>query len=126
MAKQGEENMGQIWPSDGSQILGFNEKARNMDTGDINQNKYNPRMQKLREADAVRARAQMQSVNSHHSSSQGPRPDRNVSNVFGHLVDDPTTRAKRQAAPMPPQQQYAQIQMDNPGQAYGDQDIMDR
>ena len=42
--KQGEENMGQIWPADEGQIRGFNEKARNMDTGDINQNKYNPRM----------------------------------------------------------------------------------
>ena len=121
--------MNQIWPSDADKILGFNEKARNMDTGDINQNKYNPRMQKLREADAARARAQMQSSNSHNSFSQGPKPDRNASIVFGHLVDDPTTRAKmvqRQAAPMPPQQQYAQIQMDNPGQAYGEQDIMDR
>ena len=44
MPKQGEGNMGDIWPSDENQIRGFNEKARNMDTRDINQNKYNPRM----------------------------------------------------------------------------------
>ena len=65
-----------------------------MDTQDINQNKYNPRMQKLKQADAaVRAQQQQEQMLS-YQQPHSMRQDKNASNVFNHLVDDPSTRAK--------------------------------
>ena len=54
MPKNGEADMNQIWPADEGQRQGFNERTRNLDTEDINRNVYNPRMQKLKDADAAK------------------------------------------------------------------------
>ena len=86
--------MSEIWPQDEGQRQNFNEKNRIMDTHDINTNKYNPRMQKLREADAARARASMRSHSQAPPSQGSIKQDKNASSIFGHLVDDPSTRAK--------------------------------
>ena len=91
MPKQGEANIDQIWPDDAQLRKDYNEKNRALHSIDINMNSYNPRMQKLRQEDDMRIREFLAQKD---AKSNTIRPYKNASNVFVHLVDDPTTRRK--------------------------------
>lgn len=59
---------------------------------DINKNTYNARQLKLKQADNERVRNFLASRE--RTSDNAVKPYKNASNVFVHLVDDPSTRAK--------------------------------
>lgn len=58
---------------------------------DINKNSYNARQLKLKQADNERVR---NILASRERTNDGAKPYKNASNVFTHLVDDPSTRVK--------------------------------
>ena len=91
-AKLGEANIDQIWPNDEAQRKGFNERNRGLEAQDINHNSFNQRQKKLREAD--NQMIQQFLLAKERKSEHHVKPYKNASNVFTHLVDDPTTRQK--------------------------------
>lgn len=92
LPKQGEASMDMIWPADEGLRQGFNERNRGLESNDINVTKDNARIMKLRQADNERIRAFL-AANS-RNNERTTKPYKNASNVFTHLVDDPTTRQK--------------------------------
>ena len=92
MPKTGEANIDQIWPDDALLRRDYDSKNRALHAQDVNLNTLNPRMQRLKQADEERIRLFLASKD--NKSSNSVRPYKNASNVFVHLVDDPTTRRK--------------------------------
>ena len=89
---QGEANIDQIWPAQDGLRGQFNERNRGFETHDINMNSHNARMLKIREADSQRVKHFLASKE--QVSDTNVKPYKNASNVFTHLVDDPSTRKK--------------------------------